>query len=358
LAEKSFASRRSLTPILTFLILVALALLIGAVAVALAGKSPLLAIQELIAGAVGTRTNIAATLTRSIPIIVCGIGAAVGFKAGLFNLGIEGQMVIGALVSAVVANTFRDLPPALLLPLTIVGGCAAGGLWALPAAWWQISFKVPLVISTLLLNYIADQLTSYLANYPLRDLSGGAAVAQTVMIPESIRLGIVLPQTRLHAGVIVLIVLPLVVAWFFRRTALGYKLRMSGLNPDFALYGGINMPRMIGLATFASGAIAGLAGAIQVLGVDFRFIDGTLATAGYAWTGFTAAILAGSNPLAIVASGLFLAGLKVGAAGMQRNTEIPLQIADIVQAGIIFIVAIRLKVGDVVKRTLLRFSPP
>lgn len=350
-------SRRYLVPGATFLILAALALLIGASAVLLTGQSPLLAIQELLQGAVGTRNNIAATITRSIPVIVCGIGAAVGFKAGLFNLGIEGQLVIGALVSAVAANALRDLPPGLLLPITIASGCAAGGLWALPGAWWQIRFRVPLVISTLLLNYIADHFTSYLANFPLRDLSGGAAVAQTVMIPESIRFGVVLPGTRLHAGVIVLIVLPLVVAWFFRRTALGYKLRMSGLNPNFALYGGIHMPRMVLFATFASGAIAGLAGAIQVLGVDFRFIDGTLATAGYAWTGFTAAILAGSSPLGIVATGLFLAGLKVGAAGMQRNTQIPLQIADIVQAGIIFIVAVRWRVGDIVRRTLIRVNP-
>jgi general nucleoside transport system permease protein len=352
MAENSLPlkTRRLIAPLLTFIIVIVLALLIGAVAVAITGKSPLLAIQELIQGAIGTQTSLAATLTRSIPIIINGIAAAAAFKAGLFNLGLEGQMVIGALVAALVANIFRDLPPILLLPLTIISGCVAGGLLALPTAWWQISFKVPLLISTLLLNYIADLFASYLVNYPLRDLTGGAAVPQTVMIPEAIRFGIILPGTRLHAGVIVLVILPIVVAWFFQRTSLGFSVRMSGLNPNFAEYGGINMPRVTLLAMFGSGAIAGLAGVIQVLGVDFRFIDGALTTPGIAWTGFIAAILAGSSPLGIVAAGLFLAGLKVGAAGMQRNTQIPLQIADIVQAGVIFMAAIRLKIGSVVKR--------
>jgi simple sugar transport system permease protein len=357
MSEKSFmlTRRRFVTPFLTILIVIALALMIGAVAVLITGKSPLLAIQELIQGAVGTRNNLAATVTRSIPIIITGIAAAAAFKAGQFNLGLEGQMVIGALTAAVVANSFRDLSPILLLPLVILSGCLAGGLFALPAAWWQISFKVPLLITTLLLNYIADLFASYLVNYPLRDLTGGAAVPQTMMIPEAVRLGIIVPGTRLHAGVVVLFILPLVVAWFFQRTSTGYSLRMVGLNPNFAAYGGINMPRMTFLAMFASGAIAGLAGTIQVLGVDFRFIDNALTAPGIAWTGFIAAILAGSNPFGIVTAGLFLAGLKVGAAGMQRNTQIPLQIADIVQAGIIFMAAIRLKIGDWVKRVI---GPP
>jgi len=342
--------RSVLSPVLVFIILAALALLIGAAAVAIAGQSPLLAIRELIQGALGTRNNLAATVTRSIPIIVNGLAAAVAFKAGLFNLGLEGQMVMGALAAAVAANLFRDLPPVVLLPLTMIAGCAAGGLWALPPAWWQTRFKVPLLITTLLLNYIANLFASYLVNFPLRDLSGGAAVPQTVMIPEAIRLGIILPGTRLHAGVLVLFILPPLVAWFFQRTSLGYQMRMTGLNPDFAEYGGIHLSRMVLLAMFGSGAIAGLAGTVQVLGVDFRYIDGVLVTAGFAWTGFIAAILAASNPLFVIAAGLFLAGLKVGAAGMQRNTQIPLQIADVVQAGIIFMAAIRLRVGEIVRK--------
>lgn len=344
--------RTFITQTLVLLILAAFALLIGAIAVAIAGKSPVTAFQELLQGALGTRTNIAASITRSIPIIINGVAATIAFKAGLFNLGLEGQMVIGALTGAVFANAFKDLPPFLLLPLTILAAATAGGAWALPPAWWQVRFKVPLLVTTLLLNYIANYFASYLVNFPLRDLSGGAAVPQTVMIPEAIRFGIILEGTRLHAGVFAIILLPVLVTWFFSRTSLGYRIRMSGLNPDFAQYGGIHTSRMVLIAMFGSGAVAGIAGVIQVLGVDFRYIDGTLVTPAFAWSGFIAAILASSNPLLIIGTGLFLAALKVGAAGMQRNTQIPLQIADVVQAGIIFMVAIRLRIGEFVKRLL------
>lgn len=343
----------ALIPILVVVILTLIALLIGAAAVAIAGKSPLLAFQELILGAVGTRNNIAATLTRGIPIVICGLAATVGFKAGLFNLGLEGQMVVGALASAVVANALSTLPAIILLPITILAGCAAGALLALPAAWWQTRFGVPLIISSLLLNYIAVLFASYMVNNPLRDLSGGAAVPQTVMVPESIRFSIILSGTRLHAGIFALLILAPLIAWVFRRTRLGYQLRMTGLNPEFAAYGGISVQRMTLLAMAASGALAGLAGTVQVLGIDFRFIDNTLTAAGYAWTGFIAAILAQGNPALVVLTGIFMAALEVGAAGMQRNTQIPLQIADIVQAGIIFMIAVRLRVGQWLRRVLL-----
>jgi simple sugar transport system permease protein len=349
--ERLLPTVRSVTPrALVFLILTALAFLISGLVLAATGEPPLLALTELVQGTLGTRTNIAATITRSIPMIVNGIAAAIAFKAGLFNLGLEGQMVMGALAAAVCANVLRDWPPLLLLPVVIMVGGVAGGLWALPPAWWQTRFKVPLLVTTLLLNYIAGLFASYLVNFPLRDLARGGGVAQTVMIPETIRFVIILPGTRLHAGVIVLFILPVVTVWFFRRTVIGYNLRLTGLNPDFAAYGGIAVARTVLLAMFMSGATAGLAGVIQVLGVDFRYIDGALVTPGFAWSGFIAAILAASNPLLIVVTGLFLAGLKVGAAGMQRNTQIPLQIADVVQAVIIFMVAIRLRVGELVKR--------
>jgi simple sugar transport system permease protein len=354
LKQPAFENSVVIGRLLATLILIAIALLIGAGAIALTGQSPLVALQELIAGAIGTRTNIAAMLTRSIPIIITGLAALMALRAGIFNLGMEGQMVLGALTCAAVANALSGFPPLILLPLVIVSGCLAGGMWALLAGWWQTQFKVPAVVTTLLLNYIAIQFAAYLANFPLRDLSGGAAVAQTPMIPEAIRIGILLPGTRLHWGVLVIIVLPVLLRLFLERTRLGYELRMVGLNALFARYGGINSPRTVLWAMFSSGAIAALAGVVQVLSVDFRYIDGSAVAAGFAWTGFIAAILAQSNPLLVVLSGIFLGGLEVGAAGMQRNTQIPLQIADVVQAGIIFMIAVRERLFSVVQGWLSR----
>lgn len=351
----SDATRAVISQFTVIILLGIISFLVGAIAVLIAGESPVGAYLELFKGAFGTRSNFAATVARSIPIIVTGVAAAVAFKAGYFNLGVEGQMVMGALASAVVADWLRDLPPFVLFPIVVASGCLAGGLWALPSAWWQSRLQVPLLLTTLLMNYIATLFASYLVNFPLRDLSGGAAVPQTVMIPEAIRMGIALPGTRLHWGFLVALILPFAAHWLLRRTVLGYGMRMSGYNPGFAEYGGINMHATILITMFISGAIGGLAGTINTLGVDFRFIDGAIVRSGHAWDGFIAALLALAEPIPILGTGFFLAVLEVGAAGMQRNTSVPLQLADVVQAVIIFMIAVRLKVFDLVKQAIERF---
>lgn len=353
---RSNASRTLVSQILVIVALGVISFLVGAVAVLIAGESPVQAYLELFRGAFGTRSNFAATVARSIPIIVTGVGAAVAFKAGFFNLGVEGQMVMGALASAVVADWLRAWPPVVLFPVVVLSGCLAGGLWALPSAWWESRLKVPLLLTTLLMNYVANLFASYLANFPLRDLSGGAAVPQTRMIPDGIHLGVALSGTRLHWGFIVLLVLPFAAYWLLRRTVLGYGMRMSGYNPRFAEYGGINMHAMILITMFISGAIGGLAGTIHTLGVDFRFIDGAIVRSGHAWDGFIAALLALAEPIPILGTGFFLAVLEVGAAGMQRNTNVPLQLADVVQAVIIFMIAVRLKFFDLIRQAVERLG--
>ena len=172
------------------------------------------------------------------------------------------------------------------------------------------------------------------------------------MIPASIQLPYLFDESRLHIGLFVALLLPLGVAWFQRRTVLGYVMRITGLNPRFAEYGGVNMPRTILTTMFLSGAICGLAGAIQVLGVNYRYIDGTITSAGYAWSGFTAALLALANPLYTIVGGVFLGALDVGAAGMERRTSVPLQLVDVVKAAIILMVAVRLTIAIGLRRAL------
>lgn len=351
--------QRSLDALLSVvvpLLAIAVALLVGAAAVLAAGESPLVAYAELFRGAFGTTTNLAATVTRSIPIILTGVGIGFAFRAGLFNIGGEGQMILGALATAVAANALVGLPPALLLPAAITAGSLAGALWGLVPGFWQARYGAPLVITTLLLNFVAALFASYLVSHPLRDLTGGAALAQTAMIPAEIRLPVILPGTRLHLGVVAILVLPLAVAWFQRRTVLGYGMHMAGLNPQFAEYGGVPMRRMVLLTMFVSGGIAGLAGVIEVLALHFRYIDNMVTAPGFAWTGLVAALLALTNPLATLAAGFFLAALEVGAAGMQRNTAVPLQLVDVVQATIIVLIAARLGLGDAITR-LIRRAP-
>jgi general nucleoside transport system permease protein len=338
-------ARRWLARLLVPVLAVLLGLAVGAIAIVAAGGSVIDAYRELIIGAVGTPSNLAATLARAVPITVVAVGLALAFRAGCFNLGAEGQMIVSAITAAVVAITFPTLPGALLILASILAGCAVGGLWALGPAWLQTRFDVPLLITTLLLNYVAALLAAYLVSYPLRDMGGGAALAQTVAIPTGAQLPYLVPGGRLHAGVLVLLVLPVVAWWLQRRTVLGYEMRMTGHNRWFADYGGVDGRRTVLLTMLISGAVCGLAGALLVLGVHYRYIDNSIVGPGYAWTGFTAALLAYADPLGSLFAGLFLAALEVGAAGMERRTEIPIQIVDILQAAIILTISIRIVLG-------------
>jgi simple sugar transport system permease protein len=333
-------------------IAVGLGLLVGAIAILAAGGSPIEAYVQLVSGAVGSQAALSATLARSVPIVVVGVGLAIAFRAGCFNLGAEGQMILGALVVALLANVLGDLPGPALILVAAAAGCAAGALWAIGPAWLQTRFEVPLLITTLLLNYIAAYFAAYLVSYPFRDMSASAALAQTVMIPEAAQLPYLIPGGRLHAGVLLLLILPVVAWWLQRRTVIGYEMRMTGHNPSFSEYGGVNRKRITHRTMLLSGAICGLAGAMVVLGIHYRYVDASITTPGYAWTGFTATLLAVADPVWTLVAGLFLGGLEVGAAAMERRTQIPSQVVNIVQASIILMVAIRVTLGRWLARRL------
>jgi ABC-type uncharacterized transport system permease subunit len=320
---------------------VALALLLGAAVAAVAGTDPAAAYGALVGGAVGSPSAMAATLLRSLPIVMAGIGIGLAFRAGAFNLGGEGQMIVGALVTAIVAGGLGAAPEPLGLVAGLLAGMAAGAAWALVPAVLQVRLDVPILITTLLLNYVGSLLAAYAVSYPFRDLTGGAALAQTAVVPEATWLPAVAEGSRLHLGLVALVVLPLAAAWFLRRTVLGYELRMTGANRLFAEYGGVRTGRLTVVVMLLSGAICGLGGSMLVLGGTHRYTDTMITTAGYAWSGFIAAILALANPLLTAVAGLFLGALQVGAAGMARTTTVPLQLADVVQAAIILVVAVR-----------------
>jgi ABC-type uncharacterized transport system permease subunit len=331
---------------------IVIAVLIGTVVIALTGGDPTEAFPALVHGAVGTQNNLVAMLVRAVPICVCGVGIAVALRAGAFNLGGEGQMVLGSLACAVAANALSGIPGPIVIVLSLAVGCLAGALYAFVPAVLEVRLAVPILITSLLLNYIAALFAAWVANYPLRDLSGGGGLPQTVLIANDAWLPIVLPGTRLYLGIVTLVILPLIVGWFFRRTVAGYELRALGANRRFARYGGVNVGRGVTGAMLASGAICGLAGSLVVLGVNHRYIDGYVTQASFAWSGFIAAILTGAAPIATVLAGLFLSALQVGAAGMTRSTDIPLQVVDVVQATIILVVAARVGLQLIAERRL------
>ena len=258
-------------------------------------------------------SNLISTINRASPIVGMGLAAAIAFRAGLFNIGGEGQMILGAVSAALCAiylPIYLPLPGFLLITISMLAAMLAGGVYALFAASLQFQLLIPLLITTLLLNYPARFFASYLVSHPFRDIPSG--MNQSLLIPEAARLPILLERTQLHGGVIIILASVIIAGVLIQRSVAGYDLRMSGFNADFARYGGIAQRRLGYGVMFISGAMAGLVGAIEVLGIHYRYIDGMLVQPLYAWTGIMAALLANNSAFGVLLTGLFFSGLHTG----------------------------------------------
>ena len=322
---------------------VALAVLFSALAggalVLISGHNPLRAYAEIVEGSLSL-ASLPDTLNWATPLVAMTLVAAIPLRGGMVNLGGDGQLVIGGLVGALTPLVLPG-PGPLVVVAALAAAALAAGLYAALAAWGETRHGVPLLISSLLLSYPAIGLTSYLARFPLRDVTTG--LPQTAMVPAGARLatlsGPLTVGALLVAGVAVAFVI--VDRW----TVAGYELRMRGQNARFAGYGGVRLQRQAVLTMFVSGAIAGLVGAIVVLGSQFRFIDGALLTPAYTWSGLMAALLVGGEPLGAIAAGLFFAALQTGGFAMQRETSVPRVLTLVLQAIVILFIAMRQGVG-------------
>ncbi|CAM4204673.1 simple sugar transport system permease protein [Paenibacillus endophyticus] len=320
------------------LLAVIVGLAAGAIAIVIVGGSVMETYAEMWKGAFGSFYFLTNTLSRATPIILIGLGVALAFRAGFFNMGSEGQMVLGALSAAVTAIY---LPGSGLVKLiaAIIAGIIAGGIWSAFAGWLDARFRMNLLITTLLLNYIATLFAGYMVSYPLKDRTGSAAMAQTVMLDQSVWLPKLFKGMSLHAGFILAVVGAILLFLFMRYTVKGYEIRMLGGNPLFASYGGVQRGKMMLISMFVSGGFAGLAGSVEVLGTQYRYLDGALTSPGYAWSGIMATLLAGSHPLGTAVAAILLAALQTGGMGMERNTEVPLEVSSIIQAVLILFVS-------------------
>ncbi|WP_341281833.1 ABC transporter permease [Paenibacillus sp. FSL H8-0537] len=310
----------------------------GAIAIAIVGGSVTETYAEMWKGAFGSFYFFTNTLSRATPIMLIGLGVALAFRAGFFNMGSEGQMVLGALSAAVTA-IYLPGPAWFKLVAALLAGVIAGGLWSAFAGWLDARFRMNLLITTLLLNYIASLFAGYVVSYPLMDRSGSAAMAQTVMVDKSVWLPKLFQGMSLHAGFLFALLGAIALAWFMRYMVKGYEIRMMGGNPLFASYGGVNRGRLMLYSMFASGGFAGLAGAGEVLGTQYRYLDGALTSPGYAWSGIMATLLAGSNPLGTALAAILLAALQTGGMGVERNTDVPLEVSSIIQAVLILFIS-------------------
>ncbi|MCC5778344.1 ABC transporter permease [Nitratireductor sp. B36] len=329
------ATRSALPWLFTFLwiaaIILALLLFVGApVGEALSGFWN---------GAFGGRRNayLMATLSRSALIVGMALSVMLSFRAGLFNIGGEGQLVAGGLVAALVAVLMPG-PPLLVLVVAILAAMLAGALWALLAGVLQLFMGVPLLVGSLLLNYPIRYIASYLVAHPYRDVQSG--MVQSHLVPQETWFAY-FPGTRLDIGILFTAVAAAFALIYSYRTVHGYHTRLNGLSPDFARTVGLPVRRLTLQTLALSGAIAGMVGAIAVFGIHHRYIDGMLVQPLYAWTGIIAVLLVGMVPWAVPISGFFFAAVQTGAAGIERAAGVPKEIALVVQAVIILFVASR-----------------
>ncbi len=315
---------------------IAIGVAVGALLILASGGNPLTAYWAILRGALAL-ANLPDTLNWAVPLVGMTLVAALPLRGGLVNLGGDGQLVVGGLVAALAPIYLPALPPGIAAAVAIVAAMLASGLYASLAAWGETRLGVPMLISSLLLSYPAVGLTSYVVGFPLRDTTTG--LAQTVMIPRAARLATIVGP--LNIGLILMAVVAVLAVFYDRRTVGGYELRMRGLNARFAGYGGVRLASQTVRVMFASGAVAGLVGAIIVLGSQFRFNDGALTAPGYTWSGLMAALLAGGEPLGAIGAGVFFAALQTGGFAMQRETSIPRVLTMVLQAVIILFLAIR-----------------
>jgi len=309
--------------------------LLGALLIFISGHNPASAYWSILIGALAPG-NLPDMLNWAVPLVGMTLVAALPLRGGMVNLGGDGQLVIGGLVAALVP-LYLPAPGPVAAAAAILAAMLASGLYASLAAWGETRFGVPMLISSLLLSYPAVGIASYIVGFPLRDTTTG--LAETVMIPRSARLPMIVEP--LNIGLILMAIAAALVVFADRRTVGGYELRMRGLNAHFAAYGGVALDSQTMRIMFISGAIAGLVGAIIVLGSQYRFQDGALVTPSYTWSGLMAALLASGEPVGAIGAGVFFAILQTGGFAMERDTAIPRVLTMVLQAIIILFLAIR-----------------
>ncbi len=312
-----------------------ISMLISAVVLAASGYDPIEAYVAIVKGAFGSLRGIAQTFTQATPLIFTGLAFAFAKKATLINLGVEGQMYMGALGTAIVAAMDLGLPAIVHVPLALLAGIVCGGAFAAVIGFLKVRFGSNEVVAGVMLNSIATLLVGYLLNGPL--LAEGSSMAQTEKIMESARLPRIFSQYQLTIAIFIAMAACVVAKWFISRTALGYEIRAVGFNAKAAETAGISRGKVLIVAMCISGAIAGLAGASHVLGVDRRLISGF--SPGYGFNGIAVAALAADSPVGAIFAGIIFGILRAGAMELNRGTGIPVEFVDVIQAMVVVFVS-------------------
>ena len=331
-ANRGAIAMTVLGPILAVLV----AFIAGAVVMLVSGHDPIAAYVALLDGAFNGRRAIAETLVYTSPLILGGLAFAIAYRASLFNIGIEGQLVIGGLAAGVVGASDLGLPVALHLPLAIIAAAIAGGIWgAIPGALRAFTGAHE-VITTIMLNYLAYRLINYTIQSLGNWLPVNAQTQATERVLSSAELPIILESTRLHAGILVALGCAILLWFVLFRTSFGYKVRMVGLSRGAANYSGISWRGVFVVSMAISGLLAGLAGAGEALGLHGRHLA---VPPGYGFTAIAVGLVGRNHPLAIIPSALLFGALNAGATAMQSDAGVSPEIVLVLQGLVILAVA-------------------
>lgn len=349
LNEKLFDS---LLPLLAVLA----AFIVGAVILFLQGVNPLEAYKAMIVGAFGSKNGLADTLVKATPLLLVGLGIAIAFRGGVINIGAEGQLIVGAMMTTYLGLQLGDrMNGVLVIIIGLVAGALMGGIWGAIPGYLKAQLGVNEILSTVMMNQIAIQIGYYLLRGPMIDpaeLEAGTNIPHSARLPRTIDMprftdiaeslgltksgsdlnltgylkevyGVLIEPTRLHSGLIFAIVMAILIYIFLWRTTIGYRIRAVGLNPHASRYAGINVKSNMVLSMTLSGLFAGLAGAVEILGLHHRMFEPVAVSAGYGFSGIVAALFGKLHPLGIIPSSILFGGLLVGGDKMQRAMQIP-----------------------------------
>jgi general nucleoside transport system permease protein len=321
-----------------------------------AGQSVGAAYSALLSGAVGSPSTIASafasgspkviahafyplseTIVAATPLVFTGLAVALGFRAGLFNIGGEGQVIAGGLAAGYVGFSVHGLPGFIELPLALIAGFVAGALWGFVPGLLKTRTGAHEVITTIMLNYVAIFLTGYLLTTKLFQRPGRSDAISRVVDPGAVLPGLAALNLRVHAGAILAVVMAAAIYFLLWRTIYGFEFRAVGANPDAARAAGVRVGRVIVLAMSLAGGLAGLAGANAILGVQYSIAPGF--SSGLGFDGITVALLGRGNPVGVVAAALLFGGLRAGAVQMQATTSTPVDLVQVIEALVIMFVA-------------------
>ncbi|MHB1404564.1 MAG: ABC transporter permease [Desulfitobacteriaceae bacterium] len=312
---------------------IAIALIIGAVIIAAMGLDPGLAYQSLLQGAFGSVYGVTTTLAKATPLIFTGLSFALAKKAGLLNIGAEGQLYMGGLCSVLVGVYVPGLPMVLHISLAILAGFVGGGLWGLLAGLLKVRFGSSEIITTVMLNYTAIFFIAYMVNGPIMD----GHLPQSKALPPSATFPNMIQGTQLHLGFALAVLMAVLQYLFLWHTRKGYEARVVGLNPEAATYAGMNRKQLTYFVMFLAGGLSGLAGTGEILGIQHRLYQAF--SPGYGYDGIAVALLGLNTPIGTVLAAILFGALRSGGDMMQMVAKVPLALINVIQALVIIFVA-------------------